>query len=87
MYNTLLVEGPLTIVDARLRVGVLNVSGQIRGDKRMNNIAFLPAVSVFALAAGFTSVTFAQACNPDGGNCRNIKVTVQGNQVASIPRP
>ena len=51
----------------------------------MNKIGFLPAVSVFALAAGFTSVTFAQACNPDGGNCRNVKVTVQGNQVTLDP--
>ena len=51
----------------------------------MKKLAFLPAVSVFALAAGFTSVTFAQACNPDGGNCRNVKVTVQGNQVTLDP--
>ena len=50
----------------------------------MNKIAFLPAVSVFALAAGFTSVTFAQACNPDGGNCRNIKVTVNGYRGATV---
>ncbi len=51
----------------------------------MKNLAFLPAVSVFAFAAGFTSGAFAQACNPDGGNCRNIKVTVQGNQVSIDP--
>ncbi len=51
----------------------------------MNKIAFLPAISVFALAAGFTSGAFAQACVPDGGNCRNIKVTVQGNQVVLEP--
>jgi len=28
---------------------------------------------------------FAQACNPDGGNCRNVKVTVQGNQISLEP--
>jgi hypothetical protein len=51
----------------------------------MKKFAFLPVASVFALAAGFTSGTFAQACNPDGGNCRNVKVTVQGNQVSLDP--
>jgi hypothetical protein len=51
----------------------------------MKKSAFLPAVSVFALAAGFTSGAFAQACIPDGGNCRNVKVTVQGNQVSLDP--
>ncbi len=51
----------------------------------MKKSTFLPAVSVFAIAAGFTSGAFAQACNPDGGNCRNIKVTVQGNQVLLDP--
>lgn len=51
----------------------------------MNTSTFLRAVSVFALAAGFTSGAFAQACNPDGGNCRNVKVTVQGNQVSLDP--
>ena len=51
----------------------------------MKNLAFLSAVSVSALAAGFTSAAFAQVCNPDGGNCRNVKVTVQGNQVVLDP--
>jgi hypothetical protein len=51
----------------------------------MKTFAFLPAVSVFALAAGSTSGAFAQACNPDGGNCRNVKVTVQGNQITLDP--
>ncbi len=51
----------------------------------MKKSAFLPAVSVFALAAGFTSVAFAQVCNPDALNCRNVKVTVQGNQVTLDP--
>lgn len=51
----------------------------------MSKPAFLPAVSVLALAAGFTSAAFAQACNPDGGNCRNVKVTVQNNQVSLDP--
>jgi hypothetical protein len=37
----------------------------------MNKLTFLPAVSVFALATGFTPAVFAQACSPDGGNCRN----------------
>jgi hypothetical protein len=51
----------------------------------MKNLGFLPAVSVFALAAGFTTGSFAQVCNPDGGNCRNVKVTVQGSQVVLDP--
>ena len=51
----------------------------------MKNLAFLSAVSVSALAAGITSAAFAQVCNPDGGNCRNVKVTVQGNQVVLDP--
>jgi hypothetical protein len=51
----------------------------------MKKIAFLPAASIVVIAAGFTSGAFAQACNPDGGNCRNIKVTVQGGQVSIDP--
>jgi hypothetical protein len=51
----------------------------------VNKLAFLPAVSVFALAAGFTSGAFAQACGTDVFNCRNVKVTVEGNQVSIDP--
>lgn len=52
---------------------------------KMKKSALLPAVSVFALAAGFASGAFAQACSPDVFNCRNVKVTVQGNQVVIDP--
>jgi len=51
----------------------------------MKRLALLSAISVSALATGFTSGVFAQACNPDGGNCRNVKVTVQGNQISLEP--
>jgi hypothetical protein len=51
----------------------------------MKKLAFLPVVSVFALAAGFTSGAFAQACSPNDSNCRNVKVTVQGNQISLDP--
>jgi hypothetical protein len=51
----------------------------------MNKLTFLPAVSVFALAAGFTSGAFAQACNPGVPNCVNVKVTVEGNKVSLDP--
>lgn len=51
----------------------------------MYSSAFLSSVSVFALAAAFSSPALAQACNPDGGNCRNVKVTVQNNQVTLDP--
>lgn len=51
----------------------------------MKKFAFLPAVSVFAIAAGFTSGAFAQACSPDVFNCRNVRVTVQGNQISVDP--
>jgi len=51
----------------------------------MKKFAFLPAVSVFAIAAGFTSGAFAQACNPDVFNCRNVRVTVQGSQISIEP--
>ncbi len=51
----------------------------------VKRLAFLSAVSVSALAAGFSSGSFAQVCNPDSGNCRNVKVTVQGNQVVLEP--
>ncbi len=46
---------------------------------------FLPAVSVFAVAAVFTSGACAQACGPSNPNCRDVKVTVQGNQVVLDP--
>ena len=51
----------------------------------MNKLTFLPAVSVFALAAGFASGAFAQACNPGVSNCVNVKVTVEGNKVSIDP--
>ena len=51
----------------------------------MNKFTFLSAVSVFALAVGFTSGAFAQACNPGDSNCLNVKVTVQGGQVSIEP--
>ena len=51
----------------------------------MKKFALLPAVSVFALAAGFTSGAFAQACVPNDANCRNVKVTVANNQVVLDP--
>ncbi len=51
----------------------------------MKNLSFLPAVSVFTLAAGFTSGAFAQVCNPDTFNCRNVKVTVEGNKISIEP--
>ena len=55
----------------------------------MKESAFLSAVSVVALAAGFTPGTFAQAlapaCAPDAPDCRSIRVTVQGNQVVIDP--
>lgn len=57
----------------------------------MKTFAFLPAVSVFALAAGFTPVTFAQApappeaCYSENFACRNVKVTVEGNRIVVDP--
>jgi len=51
----------------------------------MKKLAFLPAVSVFALAAGFATGAFAQVCGPNNPNCRDVKVTVQGNQVILDP--
>ena len=51
----------------------------------MKKSAFLSAVSVLALGATFSPETFAQACNPEGPFCRNIRVTVQGNQVVIDP--
>jgi len=54
----------------------------------MKKSAFLPAAPVLALAAGLAQPTFAQlgpACGPQTPDCRNIKVTVQGNQVVLDP--
>ena len=51
----------------------------------MNKSTLLSAVSLLALAAGFAPGVFAQACTPDAPDCRNIKVTVQGNQVVLEP--
>lgn len=53
----------------------------------MNRSAFLPALSVLALAAGFAPATCAQSqlCASDDANCRMVKVTVQGNQVVVDP--
>jgi hypothetical protein len=51
----------------------------------MKKLAFLPTVSVFALAAGFAGGALGQACSPDAVNCLNVKVTVQGNQISLDP--
>ena len=54
----------------------------------MKKSAFLPLAPLLALAATFAQPTFAQlgpACAPETPDCRNIKVTVQGNQVVLDP--
>jgi len=51
----------------------------------MKKSAYLPAASVFALAFGLAPESFAQACNPDVFNCRNVRVTVENNQVVLNP--
>ena len=53
----------------------------------MRKQAFVPTVSVLAVAAGFASASFAQTlpCPPNEFTCRNVKVTVQGNQIVLDP--
>jgi len=51
----------------------------------MKNSVFLSTVSVFALATGFAAGASAQACDPGAFNCRNVRVTVQGNQLSLDP--
>jgi len=50
---------------------------------------FLPAVSTLVFAAAFSADAFAQASGPPCGqnvfDCRNVKVTVQGNQISLDP--
>jgi hypothetical protein len=54
----------------------------------MEKSAYLPALSVFALAA-IAPAAFAQVladrCYPNAASCRNVRVTVQGNQVTLDP--
>jgi hypothetical protein len=57
----------------------------------MKSSAFLPPVAVLAFTSGLAPGASAQAlsvpdiCYSDAASCRNVKVTVQGNQVAVDP--
>jgi hypothetical protein len=47
--------------------------------------AIISAVSVLGVAAWFTPAAFGQACAPNAATCRNVKVTVEGNQIRVDP--
>lgn len=53
----------------------------------MTRSAILPALSVLAVAAWATPAAYGQACAPDIPTCRNVKVTVEGNNIVVNPSP
>ena len=72
----------------RLGLAVRGFSSNRLGRTEMTKTALLSALSALAIAGGFASGAFAQTaapCTAGAFNCRNVAVTVQGNQVSLDP--